>query len=99
MITHVNELGDKMDYRESDLIAVLRTNGVAWAVDNCDYVWVRQTLAAMPCTLDGRRAHLSGFSCPSCNVWTGPDISGPDAAFSWAAVARIMLSNGGRFAS
>jgi len=49
------------------------------------------------CTLDGKRAHLSGASCKHATVWEVGNIS-HQVEFSWAAVKRIM-DNGGEFKS
>ena len=70
--------------------------------EDTGYVWVRRRLAALPITLDGRSARISGFLCPHALVWQQP-IDGDLATsktveFSWPAVQRICRA-GGHFRS
>jgi len=67
------------------------------------YLWVQRMLMNMPCTLDGRPAHVAPASFGgSALVWQRPidgDLATSAAVeLSWADVQRIMAA-GGTFSS
>jgi hypothetical protein len=83
------ELFHQIDATEKAIASDLRVT---------DFVWVRQELAQIPVTLDGKPAYIGGIFCQFPTVWQ-PGEYGQSVQFSWPSVHRTMRDRAGAFKS